>query len=378
MVNRSTQPLVTFVFQTLFLLIVFGGTPSPCLDCPTLLRQVVGKVVSFPRTISDWSVRKKALDFSQVKALKITYLKDLRDNTFSKDRLPSSPEEKLAFWEAIREHSGAPNNGNGISTDPSVTLSNSRLLRFLKSINLKKGISFEQARSLSSDFFLVSKLDPMSFEALVKNGWLANVEGLIQHEVEKELSAKPIFEALSNLGLVRDPSTMERFSRFLVKNSIGVEALTTSVYSLPIFMGYPPLHVPGVKRFSAEKFSQELTQKILKEGFDSVHDELFKAYGKPATFDLAWSWMKKSLTHGLMLAFAYFIIEDDKKKRGLEGKEELDKIVEELPDKIGSVTDNRELLFEQWKQASKEQTGVEPDPASEDYKQIRKLLNFSN
>lgn len=320
---------------------------------------------------------KKALEFKhdEFVAAKQKFVEQLRSGEkLTEGHFPErlSPTRILALIEASGEVGGTDvlhvsEILNGPKAGRDALLKFVRWFKITEAVLLHpvgKTLSLRQAEELAAGLYLVANPAYPNLPRFLSRRIPPPVRKLIRQRIETELASTSFEEAAANLGFLRSPGAVGRLRRWLRKNPLVMDSISTIALNTILlkFTGYPG-YPPKLLLTAQKKIPPELLEKIRLHGFDAGYEDAKRVFGASAKFETGWKWARAvfaALGTGVLV---YFIVEHYDEIRTLVGvafatEEDRKKYQEET----FNCEEVRAMQFQSWKKSFLYIEGRMPDP----------------
>lgn len=323
---------------------------------------------------------KKALEFKhdEFVAAKQKFVEQLRSGEkLTEGHFPErlSPTRILALIEAAGEAGGTDvlhvsEILNGPKAGRDALLKFIRWFKITEAVLLHpvgKTLSLRQAEEFAAGLYLVANPAYPNLPRFLSKRIPPPVRKLIRQRIETELASTSFEEAAANLGFLRSPGAVGRLRRWLRKNPLVMDSISTIALNTILlkFTGYPG-YLPKFSLTAQKKIPPELLEKIRLHGFDAGYEDAKRIFGATAKFETGWNAARAVFGVLVTGVLIYFIVEHYDDIRTLIGmalvtKEDLKK----YQDETFNCEQVRAEQFQSWKESFFVFEGRAPDPVKD-------------
>jgi hypothetical protein len=294
---------------------------------------------------------------------------------------PKRLEEKIAFLEAIDA---------SIRNHPMQLISGNRFVRGASrgdiswafgKVDFSKGLSEIQLEELSARLYLATHTDPRHLTGLLRHGWSASVRSLLAQRFERDFAQKGLKPILEEMGLLRSPTVWERIRKLVRHHPLAGEIVLTTAWGLPVLNLAPPFYLPAIEPVTWwDSIPDELFQRALRDGFDSIYPDLKQRYGRQANFQIGYAHLRHAYDL-FLLAYLLQVIQKGSQDQAIQNAQALQNgkdLGQTVDKKSGEVTPPATLgqeLFERWQhEYAQRHGGQPPDPSGAEYQRMRQIF----
>lgn len=230
------------------------------------------------------------------------------DPNVAKIRTKTS-EERLALFEVL-----SMQNGLGLEdlSQRLAQLDPKSQTRFSKHFSKRRfadGFSQEEAKAIFTEVYLLTHVDPRSWQEVLSQPLSKSFETLVQQRAELEFGRTDFVSALNNLGLIRRPGTRAKLQSWVAEHSAWIEVSRTigvnaASYALTGFFTRPP---STQKLLAKPVFSDASIELLRAKQWSGARESLMIEAGHYPQEDLALT-VGMKITSGVLMgvAVAYF------------------------------------------------------------------------
>ncbi len=235
---------------------------------------------------------------------------------------PFSPEEKAAFVQLLlsptKIEPGRFNNSDLAHPTRELRIQ----ANHLAGMNFKSGVVSLQPEWFIADYLMSQTVPPSLLSLLTKAGWQNAVKTTLLDHYASEFENRKVTDALEQMDAFRDPSNREKLMHFLLSEKGGFKQFFKRIKGL---FGEP-----------LEPLPDNLYERALQHGLNSIYPDLKREFKNNANFELAWSTAKRLFALGVNTSISTWMIaiqyndELKKKKEAEANTAKFEKDLEEL------------------------------------------------
>lgn len=176
----------------------------------------------------------------------------------------------------------------------------------LNKLSRSEPISAREAQQLTIHLYKLSHPQPLLKTLSSKFVYLENSDELIKRRIFEEISSRNVVEALESLGLLRRSSDIDRFKNLISKEKNKINSAISLAYNAVImsFSNYLLL-IPNLQSTRNLDIPNNLVDRIMDNGVDSLLPELKAKYGSKANFEVNWQRFRYGANSLMMLYLIY-------------------------------------------------------------------------
>jgi hypothetical protein len=266
--------------------------------------------------------RKKTIEVDEFKEYKKFFIKAIQNGDTIQPYQLSTPEQKLAFLEAV--NSKIPANPLNLEAFlKSASPAQEKLLKkILTRFEFKKGMHGTRAANAMNDLYRLIHQDPRRIRRYLKSYLPELPEQIIQKRIETAILNENIVDAFKELGFLKDKNALERFRLWRGKHENAENLVISSALNYANHIVVPGVVIPPSK-LKFFKPTPELISRVREKGFSVVKEEFFsmgKSQGiNSAVLDSMYDYAKRIYYRGMSAYGMYFVYQNWEMMKNMAG-----------------------------------------------------------